>query len=264
MLLRMYVRWAEAHGYKVEWLEESGGEEAGHQIGDGQDQRPRRLWLAEDRERRASPGAHLALRFERAPPYQLRLGLGLSGHRRQDRGRDQRQGSAHRHLPLVGRRRPARQQDRQRGAHHPHAERHRRAVPERALAAPEPRACLCDAARPALRGRAAEARGGDRGDERHQDRHRLGPPDPLLRAAALPDGEGPAHRRRNRRTPARCSTATSTASSPPPSPPASKAPTRSPQRRKQQRLLTQRNTSPAGGGRRWPRSIARGRAGLLR
>ncbi len=29
MLLRMYVRWAEAHGYKVEWLEESPGEEAG-------------------------------------------------------------------------------------------------------------------------------------------------------------------------------------------------------------------------------------------
>jgi peptide chain release factor 2 len=29
MLLRMYVRWAEGHGYKTEWLEESGGEEAG-------------------------------------------------------------------------------------------------------------------------------------------------------------------------------------------------------------------------------------------
>ncbi|MBV8088976.1 MAG: peptide chain release factor 2 [Alphaproteobacteria bacterium] len=29
MLLRMYVRWAEAHAYKAEWLEESGGEEAG-------------------------------------------------------------------------------------------------------------------------------------------------------------------------------------------------------------------------------------------
>ena len=29
MLLRMYTRWAEAHGYKVEWIEESAGEEAG-------------------------------------------------------------------------------------------------------------------------------------------------------------------------------------------------------------------------------------------
>jgi peptide chain release factor 2 len=29
MLLRMYVRWAEQHGYKVDWLEESEGEGAG-------------------------------------------------------------------------------------------------------------------------------------------------------------------------------------------------------------------------------------------
>lgn len=29
MLLRMYVRWAEQHGYKVSWLEETAGEEAG-------------------------------------------------------------------------------------------------------------------------------------------------------------------------------------------------------------------------------------------
>jgi peptide chain release factor 2 len=29
MLGRMYTRWAEAHGYKLEWLEESAGEEAG-------------------------------------------------------------------------------------------------------------------------------------------------------------------------------------------------------------------------------------------
>jgi peptide chain release factor 2 len=29
MLQRMYVRWSEQHGYKVEWLEESPGEEAG-------------------------------------------------------------------------------------------------------------------------------------------------------------------------------------------------------------------------------------------
>jgi peptide chain release factor 2 len=29
MLIRMYVRWAEAHNYKIEWIEESAGEEAG-------------------------------------------------------------------------------------------------------------------------------------------------------------------------------------------------------------------------------------------
>ena len=29
MLLRMYIRWAEAHSYQVEWIEESPGEEAG-------------------------------------------------------------------------------------------------------------------------------------------------------------------------------------------------------------------------------------------
>jgi len=29
MLLRMYTRWAEQHGYKVDWIEETGGEEAG-------------------------------------------------------------------------------------------------------------------------------------------------------------------------------------------------------------------------------------------
>ena len=33
MLLRMYVRWAEQHGYKVEYLEETGGEEAGIKSG---------------------------------------------------------------------------------------------------------------------------------------------------------------------------------------------------------------------------------------
>ncbi|MEI7804797.1 MAG: peptide chain release factor 2 [Hyphomicrobiales bacterium] len=33
ILLRMYVRWAEQHGYKVEYLEETGGEEAGIKSG---------------------------------------------------------------------------------------------------------------------------------------------------------------------------------------------------------------------------------------
>jgi peptide chain release factor 2 len=29
MLLRMYTRWSEQHGFKVDWIEETGGEEAG-------------------------------------------------------------------------------------------------------------------------------------------------------------------------------------------------------------------------------------------
>ena len=29
MLLRMYGRWSEQHGHKIEWIEESPGEEAG-------------------------------------------------------------------------------------------------------------------------------------------------------------------------------------------------------------------------------------------
>src|SRR5258705_5659372 len=29
MLMRMYTRWSEQHGFKVDWIEETGGEEAG-------------------------------------------------------------------------------------------------------------------------------------------------------------------------------------------------------------------------------------------
>ena len=60
--------------------------------------------------------------------------------------------------------------------------------------------------------RTEEARGAGRGRECRQDRHRLGPPDPLLRAAALSDGEGPAHRRADLQHRRACSTATSTSS----------------------------------------------------
>ena len=48
------------------------------QVGHGQGHRPERLWLAQDRDRRASPGAHLALRQPVAAPHQLRQRLGLS------------------------------------------------------------------------------------------------------------------------------------------------------------------------------------------
>ena len=55
MLLRMYMRWAEQHGYKVEWIEESPGEEAGHQVGDDPRQRARTP-MAGSRPRAACTG----------------------------------------------------------------------------------------------------------------------------------------------------------------------------------------------------------------
>ena len=85
MLLRMYVRWGERRKFDVEIIEETAGDEAGIKSATHHRQGPQRAWLDEDRIGRASPGAHLAVRFQRAPPHQLRLGLGLSGRRRSHR-----------------------------------------------------------------------------------------------------------------------------------------------------------------------------------
>ena len=136
---------------------------------------------------------------------------------------DRRQRPEGRHLPRLGRRRPARQHHRLRRAHHPHAHRHHRRLPGRALAAQEPRHRDEDAEGPPLRDGTAEAAGKDRRRQRQEDRHRLGPPDPLLRAAALPAGQGPAHRPHLDRRRATCSTAKSRTSSRPRSPTRSRA-----------------------------------------
>ena len=159
MLQRMYARWAERRQIQGRGARSHRRRGGRHQERDAPDQGPQRLWLAQDRVRRAPPGAHLALRFERPPAHQLRLGLGLSGRRRPHQHRDQGIRLPHRHLPLLGRGRPARQHDRFGGAHHPHPDRHRGRLPAGALAAQEPRHRLEHAARPALRGRAEEARG---------------------------------------------------------------------------------------------------------
>ena len=187
------------------------------QVGDAHDQGRERLWLCQDRERRPPAGPDQPLRQQRAAPHQLLERLGLSGGRREYRHRGQRGRSQDRHLPRVRRRRPAHQHHRLRRCGSPicrpassssarTSARSTRTAPRR----------YNQLARQALRGRAAEARGRGQCDRGGQDRHRLGPPDPLLRAAALSAGEGPAgpaSPRPRRRT---CSTAISTASWPPP------------------------------------------------
>ena len=91
------------------------------QIRDRPDQGPQCLRLAQERERRAPAGAHLAVEFQCAPPHLVRersnvypvvddrIVIDIDGVRR-----------AHRHHAFRRRRRPARQQDRVGGAPDPH------------------------------------------------------------------------------------------------------------------------------------------------
>ena len=197
MLLRMYTRWAERRGYKVELIESSAGEEAGIKSATLLVKGPNAYgWL------KTESGVHRLVRISpfdsnarRHTSFASRLGL--SGRSTTtSRSRSRKAIAASTRIAPVRRRRPARQQDGFGGAHHAYAHRHRRRLPERALAAQEPGHGLGHAAVAALRARAEEARGRGQAPSRRQDRHRLGPPDPLLCAAALSAGEGPAHRRR--------------------------------------------------------------------
>ena len=56
MLQRMYTRWAERHGYKVELVDHPCRRAGRDQVGDAADQGRERLWLCQDRERRAPAG----------------------------------------------------------------------------------------------------------------------------------------------------------------------------------------------------------------
>ena len=73
------------------------------------------------RNRRAPPGAQIAVRFRQPPPHLVLQRVRLSGSGRIHRSRDQPRRPAHRHLPRLRRGRPAHQQDRLGGAHHPPA-----------------------------------------------------------------------------------------------------------------------------------------------
>ena len=137
MLLRMYLRWAERRGFKVEMKEASPGEEAGLKSATFivRGENAYGLFAAErgvHRLIRISPFDSSARRHtsfaqvDVAPLVEGDVDVEIDDA---DYPR--------RHLPGLGRRRPARQQDRLRRPHHPHSDRDRRPVPERALADPE-------------------------------------------------------------------------------------------------------------------------------
>ena len=214
MLERMYLTLLRAQGLQGRDPRAVRGRGGRHQERDAQGQRRLRLRPPAHRDRHPPAGAQVAVRFERAPSHVVRQRVRLPRGRRDDRDRHQPGRPAHRHVSRLGRRRPAREQDRLRGAHHAHPVRHRRAVPERPLAAPQPRRGDGDAQGEALRARAAQAR------TRPSRRSRTPRP---TSAGATRSARTCSTSRASRicaptsrsATPRRCSTATSTTSSTP-------------------------------------------------
>jgi peptide chain release factor 2 len=138
MLQRMYTRYGERKGFKVELLEQSDGDVAGIKSAT--------LKVSGDYAfgtLRTETGVH---RLVRKSPFDSNARRHTSfasvfvypGGRRLDRGRRSIRPTLRIDtFRASGRRRPAHQQDRLGGAHHAPAHQHRRAVPERPLAAPQ-------------------------------------------------------------------------------------------------------------------------------
>ncbi len=101
MLLRMYLRWAERNEFRHRDHRPAGRRRRGHQVGDVRGERRERLRAAAIGNRRASPGAHFAVRRQCAPPHVVRFGVRLSADRRRDQDRYQAGRSAHRHVSLA-------------------------------------------------------------------------------------------------------------------------------------------------------------------
>ena len=195
MLLRMYTRWAEQHGFKVDWIEETGGEEAGIKSATIQVKGRNAFgWLKTEngvhRLVRISPFDSNARRhtsFASVNVYPViddRINVDIKeADVRVDTLRASGAGGQHvnktesairlTHIPtnIV----VYCQNDRSQHRNRSQAWQMLRArLYERELKMREEKAAI---------------------EQAQQDRHRLRPPDPLLRAAALPDGEGSAHRR---------------------------------------------------------------------
>ena len=224
MLMRMYLRWSERHGYPTEVYDTSYAEEAGIKSATFQVKAPYAYGTLS-----VEQGTH---RLVRISPFD-------------NQGRRQTSFAGVEVAPVVetsdhveidekelrvdvyrssGPGRPGRQHHRLRGPDHPHPHRDRGVLPERALADPEPRLGDDRAAGQAARPPPA---GGEGDHGRAQGRRQLlGQPDALLRAAPVPDGQGSADELRGRQSRRRCSTATSTSSSRPASAGAARPTTR--------------------------------------
>ena len=193
MLLRMEMRWAERRGFKVELLEASPGEEAGIKSATFRVSRRERLRPLRRREGRAPARAHLAVRRARA-----------AARRRSPASRSRRSSTTSASIEIddddlqvdtyrasgAGGQHVNKTDSAVRITHRP--TRHRRAVPERALAVAEQAHGDEDAAAPSSpsceererREEIAKEKG-----EAHGRRLRLA--DPLLRPAPVHDGQGP-------------------------------------------------------------------------
>ena len=81
MLLRMYIALGGAARLQGAVAGSERGRAGRHQVRHAAGERPERLWLAEDRGRRAPAGAHQPVRRQCAAADQLRQRLGVSGGR---------------------------------------------------------------------------------------------------------------------------------------------------------------------------------------
>ncbi len=79
MLMRMYMRWAEQHGYKVAFLEESEGEQAGIKSATLQVSGPNAYGWLKTEVGGASAGADQPVRCQCPAADQFRIGVGVSG-----------------------------------------------------------------------------------------------------------------------------------------------------------------------------------------
>ena len=174
MLMRMYVRWAERHGFEVGVLDLLPGEEAGIKSVSIQIKGEYAYGYL-----KAEKGVHRLvrispLRLSGAPPHVVRVGVRVSRHRRHHRDRHPRGGHQDGRVPGVRRGRAAREQDLLRGAPHARSDGRRRLLPAGAEPDQEPGDRDEDVAGRAVPAKVGGAGGGARRRRGDQDRQLAG------------------------------------------------------------------------------------------